>query len=50
MIIKLNLYNNKLEVIKEIEGGYMSCVRSEGGWVFDYEDEEYLIIDMRDEG
>jgi hypothetical protein len=47
MIIKLNLYNNKLEVIKEIEGGYLSCVRSEGGWVFDYE--EYLIIDMRDE-
>ena len=54
MIIKINLYNKKIEVIKEIEKGYLSEVKSEGGYVYDYE--EYLIVDlcyllrMREEG
>jgi hypothetical protein len=48
MIIKINLYNKKIEVIKEIEEGYLSEVKSVGGNVYDYE--EYLIVDMREEG
>ena len=44
MIIKINLYNRKIEVIKEIEEGYLSEVKSVGGNVYDYE--EYLIVDM----
>ena len=48
MIIKINLYNNKVEVIRELEEGWLSEVRSEIGNVYDYE--EYLIIDMREEG
>ena len=44
MIIKINLYNKKVEVIKEIEEGYLSVE----GNVYDYE--EYLIVDMREKG
>ena len=48
MIIKINLNNREIEVIKEIEEGYLSEVKSKGGNVYDYE--EYLIVDMREEG
>ncbi len=48
MIIKINLYNREIKVIKEIEEGYLSEVKSVGGNVYDYE--EYLIVDMREEG
>lgn len=48
MIIKINLNNREIEVIKEIEEGYLSEVKNKGGYVYDYE--EYLIVDMREEG
>jgi len=48
MIIKLNLDDKKIEVIKEIEEGYLSEIKSKCGWVYDYE--EYLIVDLREEG
>ena len=48
MIIKINLYNNKVEVIRELEEGWLSEVKSEIGNVYDYE--ECLVVDMREEG
>ena len=48
MKIKIDLYNKEVKVIKEIEEGYLSEVKSKGGYVYDYE--EYLIVDMREEG
>ena len=47
-IIKIDLVNKKVEFIKEIEEGYNGVVKSKDGWVYDYE--EYIIVDMREEG
>lgn len=48
MIIKIDLNNKKVKLVKEIEEGWLEEVKSECGWVYDYE--EYLIVDMREEG
>jgi hypothetical protein len=47
-IIKIDLVNKKVEFIKEIEEGYIKEIKSRDGYVYDYE--EYIIVDMREEG
>jgi hypothetical protein len=48
MIIKIDLVNKKVELVKEIEEGYIEEVLSKDGYVYDYE--EYIIVDLREEG
>jgi len=47
-IIKIDLVSKKVEFINEIEDGYIVEVKSKDGWVYDYE--EYIIVDLREEG
>jgi hypothetical protein len=48
MIIKIDLVNKKVDLVKEIEEGYIGEVKSKYGYVYDYE--EYIIVDLREEG
>ena len=48
MIIKIDLVNKKVDLVKEIEDGYIKEVKNKCGYVYDYE--EYIIVDLREEG
>ena len=49
-LIKIDLVSKKVEILDddEVEEGYLKLYESKDGWVFDYE--EYIIVDIGEEG
>jgi len=47
-LIKIDLVSKKVEIIDEVEEGYLKLYESKEGWVFDYE--EFIIVDIGEEG